>query len=116
MSSWKTHARWAAGAWGVVAAFEAIIAYLSVALPPERLSLVFTVSTLVSLLVVVLLASGPGARVLVAATIWAGLNIVLGFWAMPPGGGLVLSAILGLLLAAAGFESYRAWRGRRDQA
>jgi hypothetical protein len=116
MSSWKTHARWGAALWGVVAAFEAVIAYLSVALPPERLSLVFTVSAFVSLLTAVLLASGPGASVLLAATMWAGLNFVLGFWAMPAGGGLGLSVILGVLLAAAGFESYRAWRGRRDQA
>jgi hypothetical protein len=116
MSSWKTHARWATALWGVIAAFEAVIAYLSVALPPERLSLVFTVSALVSLLAAVLLASGPSARVLLAATVWAGLNFVLGFWAMPAGGGLALSVILGLLLAVAGFESYRAWRGRLDHA
>ena len=88
MSSWKTHARWAAAAWGAVAAFQAVVAYLSVALPPERLSLVFTVSALVSLLAAVLLASGPSARVLLAATTWAGLNLLLGLSAMPPGAGL----------------------------
>jgi hypothetical protein len=116
MSSWRTHARWGAIAWGVVAAFEAIVAYLSVALPPERLSIVFTVSALVSLVAAGLLAFVPSARVLLGATVWAGVNLVVGLWAMPTGAGLVGSVALGLLLAAAGLESYRAWRGRRDQA
>jgi hypothetical protein len=116
MSSWKTHARWAAAAWGAVAALEAIVAYLSFAFPPERLSLVFAVSALVSLLAAGLLAAGPSARVLLAATVWAGLNLVVGLWAMPVGAGLGVSIPFGLLLAAAGLESYRAWRGRRDQA
>jgi hypothetical protein len=115
VSSWRTHARWGAVAWAVVAALEAIVAYLSVALPPERLSLVFAVSALVSLLAAGLLASGPSARVLLAAPVWAGLNLVVGLWAMPPGAGLVVSIPFGLLLAAAGLESYLAWRGRRDQ-
>ena len=115
MSSWRTHARWGAVAWGVVAALEAIVTYLSIALPPERLSLVFAVSTLVSLLAAGLLASGPSARVLLAASVWAGLNLVVGLWAMPVGAGLVVSIPFALLLAAAGLESHRAWRGRRDQ-
>lgn len=109
MSSWRTHARWGAIAWVVVAALEAIVAYLSVALPPERLSLVFAVSALVSLVAAGLLASGPSAPVLLAATVWAGLNLVLGLWAMPVGAGLVISIPFGLLLAAAGLESYLAW-------
>ena len=90
MSSWRTHARWGAAAWAVVAALEAIIAYLSVALPPERLSLVFAVSALVSLLAAVLLAFGPSASVLLAATVWAGLNLLVGLSAMPAGAGLVV--------------------------
>ena len=112
MPSWRAHARWGAAAWGVVAALEAIVAYLSIALPPERLSLVFAVSALISLLSAGLLASAPSARVLLAATVWAGLNLVLGLWAMPVGAGLVVSIPFALLLAAAGLESYRAWRGR----
>jgi hypothetical protein len=116
MSRWKTHARWAAAAWGTVAALQAVIAYLSIALPPERLSLVFAVSALVSLLAASLLASGPSARVLLAATVWAAVNLVLGLWAMPVGAGLVMSIPFGLLLVAAGLESYLAWRGCRDQA
>jgi hypothetical protein len=116
MSSWKTHARWAAAAWGGVALLQAVVAYLSIALPPERLSLVFTVSALVSLLAAGLLASGPSARVLLGVTVWAGVNFVLGLWALPPGAGLGVAVPFGLLLAAAGLESYLAWRGRRDQA
>jgi hypothetical protein len=116
VSSWRTHARWGAAAWTVVAALEAIVAYLSIALPPERLSLVFAVSALVSLLAAGLLASGPGASVLIAAMVWAGLNLVLGLWAMPVGAGLVVSIPFALLLAAAGIESYLAWRGRREPA
>ena len=117
MSSWKTHARWAAIAWGFVAAFEAVIAYLSAFFPPERLSLVFAVSALVSLLATGLLASGPSARVLLGVTVWAGVNFVLGLWAMPDDAArLVLNVVFGLLLAAAGLESYLAWRGRRVQA
>ena len=115
MSSWRIHARWGAIAWAVVAAFEAIITYLSIAFPPERLSLVFAVSALVSLLAAGLLASGPSSRVLLAATAWAGLNVVVGLWAMPVGA-QDLRIPFGLLLAGAGLESYRAWRGRRDQA
>jgi len=115
MSSWRTHARWGAIAWGVVAAFEAIVAYLSIAFPPERLSLVFAVSALVSLVATVLLARTPSAGVLLAATVWAGLNLVLGLWAMPVGA-QDLRIPFALLVGAAGLESYRAWRGRRDQA
>jgi hypothetical protein len=115
MSSWKTHARWAAAAWGVVAVFQAVVAYLSIALPPERLSLVFTVSALVSLLAAVLLGRAPSARVLLAATVWAGLNLVLGLWGMPVGG-QDLRIPFALLVGAAGLASYLAWRGRRDQA
>ena len=114
MSSWRTHARWGAVAWGVVAAFEATVAYLSAALPPERLSLVFAVSALVSLLATVLLARAPSTRVLLAATVWASLNLVLGLWAMPVGA-QDLSIPFGLLTGAAGLVSYLAWRGRRDQ-
>ena len=62
MSSWRTHARWGSVAWGVVAALEAIVTYLSIAFPPERLSLVFAVSTLVSLLAAGLLATRPTAN------------------------------------------------------
>lgn len=117
MSSWRTHARWGAIAWGVVAAFEATVAYLSAALPPERLSIVFAVSALVSLLATVLLARAPSARVLLAATVWAGLNLVLGLLVMPvpTNDRLVLSLVFGLLVVAAGLVSYLAWRGRRDQ-
>jgi hypothetical protein len=113
MSSWRTHARWGAAVWAVVAAVEAIVAYLSIALPPERLSLVFAVSALVSLVVAGLLAWGPSAPVLLAATVWAGLNLVLGLSAMPIGAGFVVSIPFALLLAAAGLESFRAWQGRR---
>ena len=88
MSLWKTHARWAAAAWGTVAALQAVVAYLSIALPPERLSVVFAVSALVSLLAAGLLVSGPTARVLLAATVWAGLNLLVGLSAMPHGAGL----------------------------
>jgi hypothetical protein len=116
MSAWRTHARWAAIAWGAVAVLQAVVAFLSIALPPERLSLVFAVSALISLLATVLLASGPSARVLVGVTMWAGVNLVLGLWALPPGAGLEVGIPFGLLLAAAGLESYLAWRGRRDQA
>jgi non-ribosomal peptide synthetase component F len=114
MSSWKTHARWAAIAWGAVTVLQAGVAYLSVAFPPERLSFVFTVSALVSLLATGLLASGPSARVLLGVTVWAGVNLVLGLWALPPGAGLEVAVPFGLLLAVAGLESYRAWRGRRQ--
>ena len=114
MSSSRTHARWGAIAWGVVAAFEAIVAYLSVALPPERLSLAFAVSAVVSLAATVLLARGPSAGVLLAAIVWAGLNLVLGLWAMPAGG-QDLRIPFALLVAAAGLASYLAWRGGRDQ-
>jgi hypothetical protein len=114
MSSWKTHARWAAAAWVGVAALQAVIVYGSIFFPPERLSLVFAVSALVSLLTAGLLASVPSARVLLGATVWAGLSLPLGLWAMPTGAGLGVP--LGLLLAGAGLESYRAWRGRRVQA
>ena len=116
MSSWRTHARRGAVAWGVVAALEAIVAYLSIALPPERLSLVFAGSALVGVVAAGLLATGPSAGVLLAATVWAGLNLVLGLWAMPVGAGLVIAIPFALLLAAAGLESYLAWRGRRDAA
>jgi hypothetical protein len=113
--SWGVHARWGAIAWGVVAAFEAVVAYLSAALPPERLSLVFAVSAIVSLLTTVLLTRAPNARVLLAATVWAGLNLVLGLWAMPVGA-QDLRIPFALLVGSAGLASYRAWRGRRDQA
>ena len=116
MSSGKSHARWGAIAWGVVAAFEAIVAYLSVALPPERLSLVFAVSALVSLLAAVLLARAPSGGVLLAATVWAGLNLVLGLWAGMPPGGQDLSIPFALLVGAAGLASFLAWRARRDDA
>jgi hypothetical protein len=115
MSPWRTHARWGAAAWGVVAALEAVVAYLSVALPPERLSVVFAISALVSLLAAVLLARAPSARVLLSATLWAGLNLVLGLWGMPVGG-QDLRIPFALLVGAAGLASYLAWRGRRDQA
>ena len=117
MSPWRTHARWGAIAWGVVAVFEAIVVYLTAFLPPERPSVVFAVSAVLSLLAAVLLARVPSAGVLLAATVWAGLNLVVGLWAMPPDAARpVISVVFGLLLAAAGLESYRAWRGRRDQA
>src|SRR6185503_8325028 len=88
VASWRTHARRGAVAWGVVAALEAVVAYLSIALPPERLSLVFAGSALVGVVAARLLATGPSAGVLLAATVWAGLNLVLGLWAMPVGAGL----------------------------
>jgi hypothetical protein len=97
-----------------VSALEAVIIYGSIFFPPERLSLVFAVSALVSLLTAGLLASGPSARVLLVATVWAGLSLPLGLWAMPTGAGLGVP--FGLLLAGAGLESYRAWRRRRVQA
>ena len=115
MSSGKSRARWGAVAWGVVAAFEAIVAYLSVALPPERLSLVFAVSALVSLLAAVLLARAPSGGVLLAATVWAAVSLVLGLLAMPVGG-QDLRIPFALLVGAAGLASYLAWRGRRDEA
>lgn len=115
MSSWRTHARWGAVAWAVVAALEAVVAYLSVALPPARLSVIFAVSALVSLLAAVLLARAPNARVLLIATVWAGLNLVLGLWAMPVGA-QDLRIPFALLAVAAGLASYLAWRGSRDQA
>jgi hypothetical protein len=115
MSSWRTRTRWGAIAWGVVAAFEAMVAYLSAALPPERLSLVFAVSALVSLVAAVLLARGPSAPVLLAATVWAGPNLVLGLWAMPIGA-QDLRIPFALLVGAAGIVSFLAWRGLRDQA
>jgi len=115
MSSWKTHARWGAVVWAVVAALEAIVAFLSVGLPPERLSVVFAVSALVSLLAAILLARAPSASVLLAATVWAGLNLVLGLWDMPVGG-QDLRIPFALLVGAAGLASYLAWRGRREQA
>jgi hypothetical protein len=115
MSSWRTHARRGAVVWGVVAAFEAIVAYLSFALPPERLSLAFAVSSLVSLSATVLLALAPSAGVLLAATVWAGLNLVLGLRAMPVGA-QDLRIPFALLVGAAGLVSYLAWRGRGDQA
>ncbi len=115
MGSWRTHARWGAFAWGVVAALEATVAYLSAALPPERLSIVFAASAVVSLVATVLLAQAPSAGVLLAATAWAGLNLVLGVWAMPEGA-QDLSVPFGLLVGAAGLLSYLAWRGRRDEA
>lgn len=113
MSSWKTQARWAAAAWVGVSALQAVIVYGSIFFPPERLSLVFAVSALVSLLTAGLLASGPNASVLLAATAWAGLSAVLGPWAMPPGA-QDLAVPLVILLALAVFQSYRAWRGRAD--
>jgi hypothetical protein len=97
-----------------VAALQAVIVYGSIFFPPERLSLVFVVSALVSLLAAGLLASGPSASVLLAATAWAGLSAVLGPSAMPPGADLAVPLVI--LLAFAGFQSYRAWRGRRAQA
>jgi hypothetical protein len=115
LSSWRTHARWGAIAWAVVAASEAIVAYLSQAFPPFDLSVVFAVSALVSLLATVLLARTPSARVLLAATVWAGLNLVLGLWAMPVGA-QDLRIPFALLVGAAGLASYLAWRGRRDRA
>ena len=115
MSPWTTRARWGAVAWAVVAALEAAVAYLSVALPPERLSVIFAVSALVSLLAAVLLWGAPSARMLVAATVWAGLNLVLGLWAMPVGA-QDLRIPFALLAGAAGLASYLAWRDRRDQA
>jgi hypothetical protein len=110
-----SQARWAAIAWGVVAAFEAIVAYLSAVLPPERLSPVFAVSAVVSLLATVLLARAPSVGVLLAATVWAGLNLVLGLWGMPVGA-QDLRIPFALLVAAAGLASFLAWRGRRVQA
>ena len=115
MSSWRTRARWGAVAWAVVAAVEAIVAYLSVALPPAQLSLVFAVSAVISLLAAILLARAPSASVLLAATVWAGLNLVLGLWGMPVGG-QDLRIPFALLVGAAGLASYLAWRARRDQA
>jgi hypothetical protein len=115
MTSWKTHARWGAIAWGVVAAFEAVVTYLSQAFPPFDLSVVFAVSALVSLLAAVLLARTPSASVLLAATVWAGVNMVLGLWGMPEGG-QDLRIPFALLVGAAGLASFLAWRGRRDQA
>lgn len=115
MSSWRTHARWGAVAWAVVGAFEAIVTYLSQAFPPFDLSVVFAASALVSLLAAVLLARAPSASVLLAAAVWAGLNLVLGLWGMPVGG-QDLRIPFALLVGAAGLVSYLAWRGRRDQA
>jgi hypothetical protein len=113
--SWRTHARWGAIAWGVVAAFEAVVAYLSQAFPPFDLSVVFAVSALVSLLATVLMTRVPSTRVLLAATAWAVLNLVLGLWAMPVGA-QDLTIPFALLVGAAGLVSVLAWRGRRDQA
>jgi hypothetical protein len=53
--------------------------------------------------------------VLLAATLWAGLNLVLGLWGMPVGA-QDLRIPFALLVAAAGLASFLAWRGRRDQA
>jgi len=113
--AWRVHARWGAIAWGVVAAFEAVVAYLSQSFPPFDFSVVFAVSALVSLLATVLLTRAPSARVLLAATVWAGLSLLLGLWAMPVGA-QDLRIPFALLAGAAGLASYRAWRGRRDQA
>jgi hypothetical protein len=118
MSSWKTQARWAAAAWGSVAASQAVIAYGGFFFDDSThagVALAFAALAFVSLLWAGLLATQPSASALLGATVWAGLNLVLGLWAMPTGArSLVVPFVV--LLAGAGLLCYRAWRGRQATA
>jgi hypothetical protein len=118
VSLWKTHARWAAAAWAGAAALQAVLAYGSFFFDDAThagVGLAFALSALFSLLWAGLLALGPSASALLGATVWAGLNLVVGLWAMPTGAG-PLDVPFVVLLAGAGLLSYWAWQGRRQGA
>jgi hypothetical protein len=114
MSSWK----WAAAAWAGAAVLQAVIAYGSFFFDDAAhagIALAFAVSAFVSLLSAGVLALRPSASALLGATVWAGLSLVLGLWAMPTGA-RSLSVPFVVLLAGAGLLSYRAWQVRRHGA
>ena len=115
-AAWKGHARWAAIAWLAVAVLSGLLVWVGIAGSaddPALASLLLAAPAgLVSLYSAVRLFVSPSESALIGATIWAGLNALLGLWAIFSGAALESLPFL-VLVAGAGVESFQAWQGRR---
>jgi apolipoprotein N-acyltransferase len=114
--NWEVHARWAEFAWWAVTVLL-ILAWTGTTLrggggiagPSAVLA---GLRALITLYIAIRLTIAPTQGALLGATIWAGLNIALGVWALASEPSVLPIPFI-VLVGGAGIESWQAWQGRR---
>lgn len=117
--NWQSHARWASIAWLGVAVFSGVMVWLSLQVDGSASDALFAggvVAVIFGLYSCFRLNVSPSTGALLGSAIWAVLNLLLGVWQMASGATPLATVPYLLLIAAAGFESFQGWQGRRATA
>jgi hypothetical protein len=115
--NWKVHARWAAVAWWAVTALL-VAAWTGTTLRGAGIAgpaaLLAGLRALITLYVAIRVTVAPTEGALLGATIWAGLNVALGVWALASESSVLPIPFI-VLVGGSGIESWQARQARRAQ-